>query len=599
MANNFEILRQIMINELHNPTFLAVSGLVKSAINSCFKEATINDRDIYNSLVETPNIELGQLSFPCFQLSKSLKNSPAIIAKTLAESFPKDQYIDKVEAAGPYLNFFLNFKTIGNLGVENILNQSFFNSKIFSNCPKSMIEYSQPNTHKVLHVGHMRNLCLGNSLVKIFKYCGFDVVGVTYPGDVGAHVAKCLWYLKHHYKGPIPQEDKGEWLGKIYTVATEKLDNELGTDLEPNNRAQLTEILKQIESKKGEYFELWKETRQWSIDLMETSYKWANVKFDRWFFESEVDSISLKLAKEYFEMGFLIESQGAIGMDLTKEKLGFCILIKSDGTGNYACKDVALAKKKFEEFKIEKSIYVVDERQSLHFKQVFKILENIGFKAAKDCFHLKYEMVELPDGAMSSRKGNIVPLMELVHQMEKTIKDQYLNKYLEDNSWEKSQVDKTATMIANGAIKYGMLRMDNQRKIVFDMKEWLRLDGETGPYLQYVSARIKSLCEKLNFDPNKEVNWELINTFTEKALINKLLLFNNVVEKSLTDYKPSLICSYLFDLGKLFNSFYAECPIGKAPSEDLKFTRLRLAHAVGMVMVNGLNLLGIPVPPRM
>lgn len=588
-----------MVTELHNHTFLTISELVKSAINLCFKESTITKTEIYNQLVETPNIELGQLSFPCFQLSKALKNSPAIIAKTLCENFPQDPYIEKVVPAGPYLNFFLNFETLGKMEVEKILEGSFFRTKIFSNPPKTMIEYSQPNTHKVLHVGHMRNLCLGNSLVQIFKYGGFDVFGVTYPGDVGAHVAKCLWYLKHHYKGNLPTEDKGEWLGKIYTEATERLDSELGTELEPINRAQLTEILKQIESKNGEYFNLWKETRQWSIDLMETAYNWANVKFDRWFFESEVDSYSLQLAKEYFNKGILVESQGAIGMDLTEDKLGFCILIKSDGTGNYACKDVALAKKKFEEFGIEKSIYVVDERQSLHFKQVFKILEHIGFEQAKNCFHLKYEMVELPDGAMSSRKGNIVPLMELVHNMEKTIKEQYLNKYLEDSSWEKSQIEETATMIANGAIKYGMLRMDNQRKIVFDMKEWLRLDGETGPYLQYVSARINSLCEKLGLDLNKKVQWNQINTLAEKALINKLLLFNNVIEKSINDSKPALICSYLFDLGKLFNTFYVECPIGKAPTEDLKNTRLRLAKAVGLVMVKGLSLLGIPAPARM
>ncbi len=588
-----------MAQELHNQTFKIVSEMLKTAINSCFKESNISLQEIYNQLAETPNFEMGHLSFPCFGLSKTLKISPAVIAKTLSENLPPGDYIEKAFAAGPYLNFFLNFKVLGKREIEKILDNSFFNSPIFANTPKTMIEYSQPNTHKVLHVGHMRNLCLGNSLVKIFKYCGYDVLGVTYPGDVGAHVAKCLWYLKHHYKGTFPNTNKGEWLGEIYTEATNKLDSELGSDKEPQNRTELTEILKQIETQKGEYFDLWKETRQWSIDLMETAYKWADVKFDRWFFESEVDSHSLRLAREYFEMGFLTFSQGAIGMDLSEDKLGFCILIKSDGTGNYACKDVALAKKKFEEFKVEKSIYVVDERQSLHFKQVFKVLENVGFKQAKDCFHLKYEMVELPDGAMSSRKGNIVPLMELVHNMEKTIKMQYLDKYLQDGSWTEAQVNETATMIANGAIKYGMLRMDNQRKIVFDMKEWLRLDGETGPYLQYVYARINSLCEKLNFDPNKKVNWSSIENQAEKALINKLLIFNNVVEKSLLDFKPSSICSYLFDLGKLFNNFYVECPIGKATTEDLKWTRLRLANATGLVMKNGLKLLGIPAPSKM
>src|SRR5690606_12590649 len=299
--------------------------------------------------------------------------------------------------------------------VAPVLDGSFFKRDILDQNPKTMIEYSQPNTHKVLHVGHMRNLCLGNALIRMGRSIAADIIAVTYPGDVGTHVAKCLWYLKKHQDTPVPDgtpEEKGAWLGQIYTKATHKLDDELGTEKEDQNRAELTAILKQLESGSGEYYDLWRETREWSLRLMEKAYSWADVKFDRWFFESEVDAPSLKFAKELFEKGVLVKDQGAIGMDLSDDKLGFCLLIKSDGTGLYATKDVQLAKVKFEEFKVEKSVYIVDNRQAHHFKQVFKVLEKIGFKQAKDCFHLAYDVVELPDGAMSSRKGNIVPRSE-------------------------------------------------------------------------------------------------------------------------------------------------------------------------------------------
>ena len=241
-----------------------------------------------------------------------------------------------------------------------------------------MIEYSQPNTHKELHVGHMRNLCLGNSIVEILKYTKHKVYSVTYPGDVGTHVAKCLWYLNHHNKTEAPPARKGAWLGEMYSKANNLLEDQKGTDKEEFNRTELTEILKQLESKKGEYFNRWKETREWSISLMEELYSWADISFDRWYWESELDSSSLTMAKKYYEEGIFIKSEGAIGMDLSEDKLGFCMAIKSDGTGLYATKDIELAQRKFDEYDINNNLYVVDKRQSHHFKQVFKVLEKLN-----------------------------------------------------------------------------------------------------------------------------------------------------------------------------------------------------------------------------
>ncbi|MCK6599606.1 MAG: arginine--tRNA ligase, partial [Bdellovibrionaceae bacterium] len=517
----------------------------------------------------------------------------------------------QVHILGPYINFKYTLATLGNEILNPILSSHFFKQPIYLKSPKSMVEYSQPNTHKELHVGHMRNMCLGDAIIRLMKSAGIEVISSTFPGDVGTHVAKCLWYLKFHNQESIPAKNKGEWIGRIYSKAHNKLEDEVGTPQESINREQLTLILKQLEQKQGEYFELWKETREWSIALMKEIYQWAGVGFDYWYWESDVDSDSVKLVKKYLAEGKLIESQGAIGLDFTEQGLGFCMLLKSDGTGLYATKDLELARRKFQEHKIEKSIYVVDVRQALHFKQVFKALETLGFKQAKDCYHLQYNFVELPDGAMSSRKGNIVPLVNLIQQMENKIKTDYLDRYISE--WSTEDIQSTAEVVAKGAIKYGMLKQDPAKKIVFDMSEWLKLDGESGPFIQYSFARINSLLVKLSkdvfgneLDLLKSVSfskvipdWTQLEDKAEKELIQILLHYHHQVMLSVENYKPSTFCSYMYDVAKRFNYFYHECPIASIENLEKKKARLALALVVGLVLKNGLSLLGIPVPARM
>lgn len=588
------------MDSFHNKIYHSISQLISKAITELYPEVTLSSEEIILALGPAPNLKMGHFAFPCFSLAKICKKGPPQIAAALLEKIEKPAWLANVITQGPYLNFFISANGYADMAIKAVLSEDFFTVKLTKDDRKTMIEYSQPNTHKELHVGHMRNLCLGNAIVRMFKYAGIETVPVTYPGDVGTHVAKCLWFYKYHNTEEAPAQNKGAWLGRLYSNANNLLESEKGTAKEAENRATLTEILKQLEEKNGEYFKLWEETREWSIELMKQAYSWADVEFERWFWESEVDSPSLELAKEYYKKGLFKEDDGAVGIDLKEYKLGFCILIKRDGTGLYATKDIMLAKKKFEEFKIKRNIYIVDNRQAHHFKQVFKVLDLMGFEESKDCYHLQYDVVELPDGAMSSRKGNIIPLMDLIAQMEESIKKNYLNKYLtEPNStWTQEEVNKTATMVANGAIKYGMIRIDNNRKIVFDINEWLKLDGETGPYLQYVHARITSLSKKLKYTKS-EVDWSPLNTSQETALLQKISLFNSVVESSVEQLKTIHLCAYLYELGKLFNSFYAECPIGKASSEQLMKSRLALAVATGKVMKKGLSILGIPAPERM
>lgn len=577
-----------------------IAQLIIEALEKISQEKSIdlelNLDQIYKLLNPPPKKGMGDLAFPTFLFAKTFKIAPPQVAQLIQESISSDKLISEAKCFGPYLNFFLNLEEKANIVLNSILDQSIFNTSLVSEAPKTIIEFSQPNTHKEMHVGHMRNLCLGDALVKIYKYCGVETLSTTFPGDVGTHVAKCLWYYKKHNTEAPPEIRKGAWLGTLYTKANNLLEEQKGSEYEDTNRMELTQILKELHAGSGEYYDLWKETRQWSVDLMQEVYNWANVSFDSWYWESDVDADSVKLVQEYYDKGLFIKDNGAIGINLEDDKLGFCLLLKSDGTGLYATKDLELARRKFVDQKVERSVYIVDNRQRLHFKQVFKTLEKMGFENAKNCHHLEYEMVELTDGAMSSRKGNIVALQDLIDQMKQTICDNFLNKY--DNEWSKEEIETVANQVAAGAIKYGMTRVDSHKKIVFDMKEWLKLDGESGPYIQYVYARIQSLLEKLDSDKSI-ADYKSLTHSSENALVNHLSEFNAIVQSCLENYKTHTLCAYLYELAKLFNSFYAECSVANAETKELKAARALLCEAVAITLKQGLSLLGIEAPKRM
>ena len=566
-------------------------------VGEFWPEASVSAEEVASHWGVPPRTEMGHHCLGCFFLAAKLKNSPKNIAKSLAARWSDKKGVRSVSAEGPYLNFVFTSDYLGESILAPLLRGGIPHPGTPSRPQKIMFEYSQPNTHKTLHVGHMRNLCLGNALTKILAYMGDEVVTATYPGDVGTHVAKCLWYLKKFVKDEeYPEIDKGDWLGEIYTRAVTAYSQE---NSKGEHGAELTEILKQICRREGEYYSLWRETRQWSINLMKKSYDWAGVDFDHWFWESEVDAPSLAWAQKLHGEGVLVEDQGAVGMDLRDEKLGFCILIKKDGTGLYATKDVELARVKLEKFGVDQNIYLVDNRQSRHFRQVFAILKKLGVDDGDRCRHLEYEMVELPTGPMSSRLGNIIAVSDLIGKMEEKIIRDYLGKYLEgDEPWDSEEMKRTATIVANGAIKYGMVRIDNNRKIIFQMEEWLKLDGETGPYLQYTCARIQSLKRKLG-EVGTNPAWNELREDCEVDLIVSLGEFPGVLERCARQFKTMPLCAYLYELAKAFNSFYARCPVGKAETRALGQARLALAEAVGTTLKKGLSLLGISVPERM
>jgi arginyl-tRNA synthetase len=363
----------------------------------------------------------------------------------------------------------------------------------------------------------------------------------------------------------------------------------------------MTEILHQLEAGKGEYHDLWRETRSWSIALMEEVYRWANVKFDAWYWESDVDAPSMAYAREMMAKGVLTESKGAIGMDLTDvdPNLGFAMFIKSDGTGLYLTKDVELARRKFEENGIESSIYVVDVRQAHHFRQVFAVLKRMGWKQADNCHHLHYEYVEGKEGMFSSRLGNAVPLFDLIHQMEAVVYTKHLAGQVNGGVMDAPEGHEIATVVSRGAIKYGMVRIDPGKKITFDMDEWTEIQGDSGPYQQYTYARIQSLLKKQGYDPDGPLDPSRLEDPRELELLVKAGQFNDQVLIATQQYRPNVLTSYLYDIAKVYNNWNNTSIIRDIADPVAKNTKMHLTRMVAEVIREGLGLLGIEVPARM
>jgi arginyl-tRNA synthetase len=557
---------------------------LKKQISVFIRELTgvqINPQDFR----EPPNETMGDLSLPCFDLAKKLGKNPVEIANMLAESL-KIKFVHKIVVQGPYLNIFLK---------PGFLNKLVVAGKKKITLPKDerkkiMLEYSQPNSHKEFHVGHLRNAVLGSSLVNILRWQGHKVVAANYIGDAGVHVAKCLWNLTKFHAGDTIPENKGEYLGAIYAEAVAKLEEN------EEYAKEVSALQKKLEKGDPELMKLWRETKEWSMQSFLRSYDLLQVEFDAWFYESEEEKSGRKLLKRILKENSIPEikkSEGAIIADLTAYDLSVLVLIKSDGNLLYGAKDLPLAIKKFKKYKIDKSIYVVDVRQSLYLKQIFKVMDLFGY-ADKEKVHIPYDFVTLPEGAMASRKGNVVTFEKFYaeifsHSLAET------EKRHED--WTQEKKEFTAKMISLSAIKFGMLKYDNQSIIVFDVAKSLAFDGDTGPYLLYAIARVNSILRKESLTVQK-VNYAALNEPSEKKLILHLAKFDETVASSGADFAPSKLCSYLLELARLFSTFYHDVPVLKAEPKE-RTARLALVERVGAVLREGLGLLNIDAVDEM
>ena len=585
-----------MTPEWHSPFEKAVAECLVICLSELLPEskAEFDLISLFNLLTTPPNFALGQIAFPCFQLAKKLKSSPPKIAAQIVEKLTGKLpgLIESVQVSGGYVNFTAAIKQLSTDFQASVADGTYFREISRKDGEQVNVEYSQPNTHKALHLGHMRNLFYGDAVCNLLDRVGNKTIRTTYPGDLGTHIAKVLWHLKQLPKSDWPSQDRAIWLGKQYAIATERLAKLNEAEKISADKAIQT-VLANLQLRAGADFDLYTETREWSLEEMKRVYAWAGSRFDTWYFESECDEPSRKLVSDMEKQGIFQKSEGAIGLQLGDD-LGFALLLKGDGNGLYLTKDLELIKRKFSDPLTARAIYIVDSRQKLHFKQLFLVAERMGFPQAKKSQHLSYESVNDAEGnAFSSRDATGLSLEELRTKIESIVTNEYLARHADE--WPAAEIKEAAQKITLAALKYGMLRVDPNAPIKFILAQWISLEGETGPYLQYVLTRCQSLLQKAGFTSLGAVNPQ---TLEEKELMYGLSLYNKIVEESALDYRPNHLANYLFDTAKLFNRFYKECPILSAETTT-KNSRLALVTLTQTILTDGLNLLGIPILSRM
>lgn len=634
------------------------------------------------------------------------------IAEQLADWLRKRSDFARVEAVNGYLNIIYNANRFANEVLRTVLTDGADYGRGAPRSERVMVEYSQPNTHKAFHVGHLRNVCLGNALSRILRFAGFAVLEANYIGDIGLHVIKCLWcYLRFHRGEEPPREQRGRWLGEIYAEADRRLNyrqdvvdllNELaredstfveaidrmlkelwrehrvgedvayllgqiahGREIQPDAftdeqtivkfwpvvgqqlqrelqeaealveqdeagrvrydrvaewyerwrrldatiewwphvpqwEREVRETFQLWESKDPEFVRLWEETRAWSMEEFLRIYEELDVQFDVWFFESEVEDEGRQIVRELLEKGIAEISDGlpVVKIDeklgLEKETYRTLPILRSDGTTLYSTKDLALTKRKFEQYGVDRAIWVVDVRQTLYLQQIFKVMELWGFEQAKKCYHLAYETVMLPSGAMSSRLGNVV----LYEDVARQVLERALEIIEEKNPTLPPEVKAlVARQVALGSLKYGMLSRDNNRVLIFDIEEALSFEGHAAPYIQYAHARACRILEKVESLPEGPYDLSELNQ-AEIDLIEQIALFPDEVERAAAEYKPLVIANFVYELAQRFNEFYRVCPVLQAP-EPRRSARLAMVAAARQTLANGLALLGIAAPEVM
>jgi arginyl-tRNA synthetase len=541
--------------------------------------------------VYPPQTEMGELSLPLFNLAKSRGLNPVQLAQDLVGDLNKDvslkQEVFEIKAVGPYLNFYLQAESLLAGTINDIKKSGInFGKQAIGKNKGIMLEYSNANTHKEYHIGHLRNLFYGDAVTKILSFCSYNAIPVSYINDFGIHVAKTLWAFQNgknkddYQKLTKSNQSKGYLLGKCYVDANQELSDF------PEKKDEVTVIMKEIEIHAGANYELWQDTRAWSIAYFAEIYQHFNIKFEHIFYESEVVETGLKLVQDFLTKGILKKSQGAIIADLEEYDLGVLPIIRSDGTALYPVADLALARKKFKKYKIEESVYVVDIRQGLYFKQLAKIFELAGDKTKIS--HLGYDFVALKNGMMSSRSGNVITYNQIWEEAYGRAEKEVASRH---EDWSGTQIKDTANALAVAALKFEMLKVSADKIIIFDVDEALRFEGYTAAYLQYSGARLASILRK-GKHTSKKVDFSCLNHVKEISLAIFLERFADNVLKAGEQRDPAIISRYLFELAQQFNDYYHEVSVLKAETKTVS-ARLALLGAIQQVLKNGFSLLGI------
>jgi len=580
---------------------------VQSIISEFFSKIPV--RDVEMQWTPTPFAGQWGLSTSFFQAAALEAKQKGIhvnvpvraqeLALAVADSIRSESGFERVEAIRGYLNLYFKPAIFAQRVVEEVLTRGDQYGKAASNSKKIMVEYAQLNTHKTFHVGHLRNVILGSVLCNMLDFAGYDVIRANYMGDIGSHVIKWMWnYLKRH-QDETPPENSIRWLGDLYTEA----DTLSRSD--PDAEHEIKALFARWDARDIEIVDLWKRTRQWSLDGFDVMFQRLGARFDKYYFPSEEEDDGKALVAGLIARGIAVDGrpEEAVFVDIDKlagekgEKYRVLVILRSDGTSLYATTDLPLAIRKFNDFPLERSIYVVDVRQSLYFNQVFKTLELAGYTWASHCQHLAYEIVNLPGNlTMSSRDGTVVLLEDL---LKEAVDRAVAVVRLKNPELPENEMQKIGESVALGALKYSMLDRENTKVVTFDWESALNFDGQAAPYIQYAHVRANSILRKVgDVGVLSYINEGVILEPAEISLIDLISRFPAEVMKAAEDLKPLTISSYAFKLAQAFNDFYNQCPVIKA-QEPERQNRLRLVAAARQTISNSLAILGITAPEAM
>lgn len=556
---------------------------------------------IKENLEVPPKEEMGEYALPCFRLAKVLKKSPQQIAQELVEKLEDasdtPDFIDRVEALGPYLNVYLaRASYITNIVDELMEQSSEFASLTIGNDKTVCIDFSSPNIAKPFHVGHAFSTFLGDALARMYAHQGYEVERINHLGDYGTQFGKLIVAYEKWGEDKALEENAIQELLRIYA----KFHQEAKTD--PSLEEEARRRFKALEDKSPRELELWEKFRALSIEEFNRIYEQLDVKFDSYRGESFYSDYIPSLVQELEDKGLLVDSEGAKVVMLEEEKLPPCLVLKSDGSSIYATRDLATAKFRYDTYAFDQNIYVVGLPQNLHFQQVFAVLKQAGYDWADDCVHVGFGLVKFPGSVlMSTRSGDVVYLEDLIQESVKKTREIILeNNVTREEKMDEAEVSETATAIGLGAIRYTFLRSSREKDIIFRWEDILDFDGDSAPYMQYAYARAKSILRKSGYSE------EAITTFSTKSLgsesefqLARLIEgLKDALVLATKNYEPSIFARQIMSMCRAFSRFYNQMPILQAPDEE-KQARLKLCLAFQSALKTSLNLLGIQTVERM
>lgn len=554
----------------------------------------------------------GQVTAVTFPFTKFSKKTPEQTGAELGEYLK--EHVSEVEdynVIKGFLNLSISDKYWTDSLLNNILTAEFGQS--VPNGKRVMVEYSSPNTNKPLHLGHVRNNLLGYSVARILSANGFDVIKANLVNDRGIHICKSMlaWERLGNNETPESSGLKGDHLvGKYYVIFDQEYKKEINkliesgqTEEEAKKNAPIIksaqEMLLKWEAGDKEVKELWSKMNGWVYAGFGDTYKKLGVDFEKYYYESDTYLLGKDIIEEGLEKGvFFKKDDGSVWIDLTADGLDQKLVLRADGTSVYITQDLGTAQLKYDDFKMDDSIYVVGNEQDYHFKVLFLILQKLGKTWAKGLFHLSYGMVDLPSGKMKSREGTVVDADDLMDEMVKTAKErtEELGKV---DGFSDDEKNKLYEMIGLGALKFFLLKVEPKKRLLFDPNESIDFQGHTGPFIQYTHARIKSILTKAGYSGKLSSDYALQLSILEKELIVSLAKYPAVIAGAAKEFSPAQIANYVFELAKLFNKFYHEESILKAEDLKVRNFRLDLSSAIATTINKSMGLLGISVPDRM